>query len=92
MPVRLSLAARKLSVDATTIAALEDSPEPAGTVPDTSMSTGVGSFVPSLKKLFKTPWEEAGISTRQMRGRERCAEDEHNTPLSHSYPIVVPLC
>ena len=60
------MTARKLSVEATTIAALEDSPEPAGMVPDTSMSTGVGSFAPSLKKLFKTPYEEI--------------EDKHTTP------------
>ena len=72
IPSSLLLTARKLSVDATTSAALEDSPEPAGTAPDTSMSTGVGSFAPSLKKLFNTPWEEVEVRTvalGQMRER-----------------------
>ena len=93
-PSRLSLAARKLSVDATTIAALEESPEPAGMVPDTSMSTGVGSCVPSLKNVFKTPWERGQdkyTATRQIREFVR-AENEHNTPLSRSYPIVASSC
>ncbi len=38
----LSLTARKARVDATTMAALEESPEPAGTVPVNRRSTGVG--------------------------------------------------
>jgi hypothetical protein len=39
---RIPLTAKIASVDETTIAALDDSPEPAGTVPVTSKSTGIG--------------------------------------------------
>jgi hypothetical protein len=42
MPSNLPLTARKASVDATTMAALEESPEPAGTDPVTKRSTGTG--------------------------------------------------
>lgn len=39
---RIPLTAKNASVDETTIAALDDSPEPAGTVPVTSRSTEIG--------------------------------------------------
>lgn len=39
---RIPFTAKNASVDETTIAALDDSPDPAGTVPVTSKSTGMG--------------------------------------------------
>lgn len=48
---------RKVSVDATTIAALEDRPEPAGTAPVTSRSIPTGSAPGSEKNLLRTPFD-----------------------------------
>jgi len=45
----LAFADRKANVLATTMAALEDKPEPAGTDPVTNKSTGTGKLVPSAK-------------------------------------------
>lgn len=49
----LPLTARKASVLETTMAALELSPDPAGTDPVTRMSTGTG--LPGVKYSFRTP-------------------------------------
>lgn len=46
---------RKASVDATTMAALELRPEPAGTDPMTRRSNPMGLLSPALKKWCKTP-------------------------------------
>ena len=57
--LRIPLTAKNASVDETTIAALDDSPDPAGTVPVTSMSMGTGddsgSFSLGLKYYLNSP-------------------------------------
>lgn len=46
----LPFTARKANVLATTIAALDDKPDPVGTDPDTSRSTAMGELLWSVKK------------------------------------------
>lgn len=55
-PSSLSFIVKKAKVDTTTIAALDESPEPAGTVDEISMSKPCGSDPPVRgKNWFKTP-------------------------------------
>lgn len=58
IPLSLLFTARNARVEATTIAADEESPEPAGTVPETSKSTGTGSPQEATgeKNLLRTPY------------------------------------
>ncbi len=65
----LSLTTRKLSVEATTTAALEDSPEPAGTEPVTKRSIPTGRSFVSLKNRSRTPWRLLLSDVEQHEGR-----------------------
>ena len=67
----LPLTARNARLLATTIAALDERPDPAGTVPVTSRSTGTGcSFDPGAKKWSRTPWTMIrSVDDDQKRGK-----------------------
>lgn len=57
-PSSFLLTAKKLRVEATTMAALDERPEPAGTEPVTSRSSAFGSSVLVSKNFSSTPYTE----------------------------------
>ncbi len=81
--------AKKAKVLATTRAALEERPDPAGTDPVTSKSAGTGESVSLEKRWSRTPYD----NDRQKRLSDRNnGLVAHNTLLSGNSPIEAPSC
>ena len=82
--------AKKARVLATTIAALDERPEPAGTDPVTRRFAETGKSFPTEKWWFKTPWRRYEL----WRGflAEEILTHVHNTQPSHNSPIATPWC